>query len=821
MSKGKILAQQSGVSLIWVLTVILVLLIVSGAALLAVSSRLNITVVKHQKQQAHYTAHSTLDTVSRWIVSGYEPGASAALQKNVKDILAAAEGEGGIDYPLQNLDSTLGECTLHLEYTDEKKTSLKLTATATFADSVETLSMTMQRGTAPSSFDDKLKPSDFSPNDYKEEADRLDKLQSEGVVALYESSDTYTNLGFNDDNLEQLNKYINDPKSNLEARWTNSILTVEPSDRTSSSSNNDKSKNSNVLGTETNGSSTDGRRFRVPMNGRITIDPLERDGYEGRNNAANTAYATGNNTRVVALAIDNTAEKDVLFRLASGSAATGTSENQFISTVSNSRTTQGTITNTVTKGAFHNWSAPRYASLITLDFTDNAGRTEDLTYRINDIDKTYTWHPNNWNKMDLFVQSDGKVSSNLAFGPFAHKDGITLDYDSDRGFVDNWNGTTKGEARTLWNVGSSTSYGIPYFPVDFGENAHFWILDSPRYEFGVCYVWFMQGTNILGTDKERSSIYSTRSTVIGGALTRSSSGRTTDGLNRELNGFADRDISGSVASYVETTVRYSQLICNTDIVLMPPPSGSIAGSKIRRPNTWQDRTNLPSSRTNAARVRDVQYNPTMAIKGGTIYVGRNQSLVIEGAVLDNMWINPNEIVVAAGGELTIQKSAFTNVLTDIYVEGGTLNIDEGAKIKGNIYAYNSGKVNVKGSFQLLSPHDDGNDNVMTEDEVKDGIFIYGDQLVDRMDGITLPGTLTLPATGPDLVTISGSSNKVHILGTVDGTTVRKPNLKEFDSEMLNLIKMKLLCNDSDSTTGACKHFGFLGGGWIGSVFTRS
>jgi hypothetical protein len=438
-----------------------------------------------------------------------------------------------------------------------------------------------------------------------------------------------------------------------------------------------------------------------------------------------------------------------------------------------------------------------------------------------------------------------------------------MDYEGDGNFRDNYNGKD-GELAEKWPGLSSTNRantGIPIFPVNFGSNAHFWILDSPQYEFGVRYVWFMQGTNILATDEEKSSIYSTRAVVLGGALIRTTTSHTTDGLNRDLNGFADKSLTTEI-NYVEATVRYSQLIYNTDIILMPPPDGSpsegkTAYSQIRRPNSWRSRTNLTTGTSDTAiKVfdKDTGYEPTMTIAGGTIYVGNRQHLTIQGTsmgyktgadykkgvqsgsgwvALDNMWISPDKIVVDAGGTLLIEASAATNILTDIYVDGGTLIINEGAKIKGNIYAYNGGKVNIRGSFKLFSPHDDGNDNVMTEDEAKDGILIYGDQLVGKVDGITSSGILLLPSVYPNFVEISGSSNKVHILGTVDGTIVKglvqtkdsngvitKETPWEFDAGGLKAIKeaKSLLCMGRDPATGSCTHYPFTSGEWGERVF---
>jgi hypothetical protein len=185
-----------------------------------------------------------------------------------------------------------------------------------------------------------------------------------------------------------------------------------------------------------------------------------------------------------------------------------------------------------------------------------------------------------------------------------------------------------------------------------------------------------------------------------------------------------------------------------------------------------------------------------------------------------MWINPDSIVVAQGGSLTIQQSTYTNVFTDIYVDGGSLAIDAGAKIRGNIYAYNIGTVEIRGGFRLDSPHDDGNNSVMTEAEARDGIHIYGSGMVDIALGITSPGALVLPAVGSYLEGILGSANKVHVHGVVDATTIRRPDGQGFSNSVLTEIKIAFLCSDADPVTGACRHFGILGGGWKSGAYSH-
>jgi hypothetical protein len=777
-----ILAQQSGVSLVWVLIVVLVLLIVATTALLAVNARFGTTATEHREQQAYYTALSTLETVSHWIASSAEQNASVDHRQAVATLLTAVRtgAKSGIDYPLQGLDDTLGECTLHLEFTDVEMTRLKLTATATFANVTETLSLSMRQGEFSISGDE-LSVSDYDGNQYDARAAELSSLRSGGIVALYEPNDS-NNTNSNQTDLTLLDHYISNISSTAEARWTNVDLTDDSN-----------SYDDNVLGTQhyptngSNGTALDNRRFMVPKNGRITIDPLEQDGHDGSARDPNETKDEDDNTRVVAMAIDNTAGKDVLFRLASGASAT-----------------QPGLLNRRQGEDFYNRSRARWASLLMFNFTDNAKKTETVNYTVNGERRAYTWHPNEWNKLDIFVQPNSEVVSNLVIGPFGHKYNITMDYRSNGNFVDNWHGTRVGEFKDLWGYTSDDDHfeqkGLPIFPVDYGKNANFWILDGNENR----YFRIMQGVNIM-----EGTIYSTRPTIIGGALirTQTGTGRTTDNLNRELNGFADLDPMDH-ATYVEATTRYTLFIYNTDIVLKAPNAGT-AASKIRRPDTWQDRKNL--SKVTA---KEKSYEPAVIIKGGTIYIGSGQSLTIEGSTTNNMWVEPTQIVVAKGGSLIIEKSETTNVVTNIYVDGGKLTINYGAKIKGSIYAYNGADVNALGSFWLASPK-----GTVAERE-QDGLFIYGEDTIGiKIGRVTIhsAASITVPQS---LVAINGSlpnnssSSRVHLVGGNWASLVKGTTLKPSSA-------IWFLCEGYDTKTGQCPHIsGHTGGGWAIGMYTR-
>jgi hypothetical protein len=829
------------------------MIIALGIGLTAVSGQFNLSSVRHEEHQAYYTALSSTETIAAWITEnadGDDPEEAKVIEMLFDRI---PSDDAGITIDEAGIPEEAGTCTVNLRWLDADQSQLKITSTATFAGVTETVSLTLTRpGFTPSAFEGELKASSFSTDVYDERARRLNEdYKSGGVVALWEPNATNSNYngyfnGPNGDSISGksnkaiLDDYI-DENSTLEARWTNWNLTTTT---TSSTDHN----NHYILGTERlpinaadYGYTSDWRRFMVPENGRITIDPLEDDSVIATtDNKINPEGSA--NTRIVGLAIHGTDGKNVQFRLASGSAALGTPANNVFVSTGTVKDNGAAITNNIKTGAtFTNRTTSRWASLITLDFTDNDGSDETAHYTINGEARSYPWHPNNWESMDLFVQSSGKLdTTNLILGPFLHKYEQNFDFEGKGQFIDSYNGVTAKNGQPAKNVASEWPYvnpsgtGLPVFSVDFGKNAGFWILDGSDKYFRI-----MQGVNILGgtSPEERSIIYSTRKTIIGGALIRGkptsttskTDSYTTDNLNGFLDGFADQSVTTKI-NYVEATTRFSQLIYNTDIILMAPSSGT-AESKIRRPDTWQDRRNMPGN-TTAAYKTDTKYNPTMTIAGGTIYVGKGQHLTIEGSKSrsgdfqngDNMWISPDKIVVADGGKLTIESSDFTNILTDIYVEGGTLTINAGAKITGNISAYNDGTVKVGGAFRLDSP------STLEPERAHDGLLIYGADTIGAKiktgEGandfveITKAAKLETPAT---LTAITGTSSRVHLVGGDWATLVPKTPV----TALSGTYAKDFLCDGYDTNPGRigrCPHYAGNNsgsGGWIVGTYDDS
>jgi hypothetical protein len=686
-----------------------------------------------------------------------------------------------------------------LDSTEPKQ--LKIASTATVAGTTETVSLTLQQAPAlANTFETQLDTSNFSTATADARAAEIAALPiNGGMVSLYDNKTTGTgNAGKNAEDRATLNYYIPNAASTLEARWTNVDIF-----------NTTGGTDQRVLGTQTypiagskNSTVIDTRRFLVPLNGRIMIDPMENSG-----DSPSTATDNNQNTKISTLAIDDTAGKNVLFRLASGTAALGTGS-----------------------GTVKNRSASYLNSLLMLNFTDNAGSTETLTYTINtNANKTetitYTWHPNNWESLDLYAQPNSQVTSNIILGPFGHKYNDYLDYWSWANFVDNWNGTKKDEYLTLWpGMGTPRAYGgsalgltglgIPIFPVDYGKNASIWILDGSNSrnkwaDYTDSYLRIMQGVNII-----EGSIYSNRDTIIGGGLVRKdATAKTYQNVNEGTWGYALA--SGATHSlYTEATTRYSQLIYNTDIILIGPFSNTTplgtASSFIRRPSTWRDKTvdGTPSN--------DKTFDPILTIKGGTIYVGDRQHLTIEGtrdketraeADPQNMRISPDKIVVAKGGKLTLQKTQTLNVYTDIYVDGGTLIFEATAKVQGNIYVYNGGSVQLpNGGFQLRS-------SAPTTEKQYDGLFIYGKDVVGTtINGveITAPGQLKLVSPGTSTKN-NGDAGGVHLVGGTWTELVTGTTLAVSDAAVGNF-----LCPDHDPATGRCLYTHVSGSGSSGT-----
>jgi hypothetical protein len=121
-------------------------------------------------------------------------------------------------------------------------------------------------------------------------------------------------------------------------------------------------------------------------------------------------------------------------------------------------------------------------------------------------------------------------------------------------------------------------------------------------------------------------------------------------------------------------------------------------------------------------------------------------------------------VIAKGETMTIPKSSVYETLPDFYVDGGTLIIETGAMIKTNIYAYNGGVVDIRGSYAQTFPSE-------TNDRVNDGIFIFGESAFGvkiNKTTISSAGKLMLPylSSGVNNGLDRDKTPGVHLVGGV-------------------------------------------------------
>jgi hypothetical protein len=521
-------------------------------------------------------------------------------------------------------------------------------------------------------------------------------------------------------------------------------------------------------------------RVVTPENARFAFNPVNKP-YDDTIYSPNAS--AGKNTKYAGYNIDDTAGKDVLVRLAN---AQGLAK----------RTSQ----------------MPRNA-ILSIDFTDNRySDATDSRGNYNGIEGSKVvgrgtneirYWPNKWNSARIYTRNvDGdKIDANLMFGPYMRvHTGAVLDY---RGWG-HYRNNHKGGLNEYWEYCSKVlrpSYlngtyyedvenntGIPLMSVEWGDNMGIYILDDTDKS-----VRFLQGVNLMN-----SVIYSMRDTIIGGGIVwKNDGGDYFEDINNNDSGFLDYPYQFTL--YPTFTCSQNQVISDTDIVLLAP-EGKTRNSVIRHPDSWK---NFEGRK--------------LTISGGDIYVGARQTLTIQSEVQDGLavtglvnpagnamvgsWadnadtrnycnytengntmdIAPDRIIVDTGGTLTIMgnRNYRTNVNTDIYVKG-TLNLQDGAKIYGNIYVYGGGHLNVQGSYVISSA-----------DGEQGGIFLYGDETFGT-DGVSAgAGTVTLPASVPNL-----TSGKIHLLN---------PNLS-------GQIDTGFLCNDRHPHTGLCKAFHEPGAG---------
>jgi hypothetical protein len=621
------------------------------------------------------------------------------------------------------------------------------------------------------------------------------------------------------------------------------------------------------------------RTVVTPANGRLTVNPLRTD-YFSRLYSDNTSQKDRDyNARFVSMEVSGTAGKNVELRLG-GDERTNSKYASFIGIDFIDQQTK-TI---VTPNDYVEYLHGGYAVPVTLNnpgstltgVTINYSKDLRKNYYYRQLWKSATIYTQA--TADTIVNRG--IDTYLLFTPFYHGY-IYGDYRAAdgsgwvEGFYDyyGWGartanpnyGQNSGDAyrsiTTFPNGVGKTRKGNPFNPVYYGENFGLYLLDNVgttatdrnNSSYRGNLAWIQQGVNILGSEAVPSVVYSTRSLTIGGVqkmsatATQSDEGiRTTVGLVTHYMS-TDHNVSGD--AYFDQ-LRFGTLFYNTDIILTTPDPKNLSMkrvSKIKAPLRYKD-VHQPngSATTNSWKALDSYYLPKTQIIGGSIYVGTGQSLEIEGGeklyknpdgkawsvpanrtpnnLVDtgewNMLVAPDYILVDKGATLKIDGSDNFNIQTNIYVNGGTLVIQAGAKIKGTIYCFNNGVVELQGNFDLNAPAPpDGVPESLYKKTT--GIYILGDDTV--LDGVTSGGFLRLPnPVAAKGIKIRGSSNRVHLLGIIKdkegqgGRIEQKGRVITVSGGKITSASQLtgILCDNHDTTNGICRHFTqFTQGGW--------
>jgi hypothetical protein len=616
----------------------------------------------------------------------------------------------------------------------------------------------------------------------------------------------------------------------------------------------------------------DTRTVVTPPNGRLTVNPFRLD-YYSRSTASRESAKTATfrqNARFVSLDISQTADKDVELRLGGDerngekyasilafdfldqNTGDNTTPNDYVEYLPNNRMLK-TVLSKNASGTIQDSVAIAYNSDLRQDYWYRQKWKSGTIYTQD------TAHPT----------LNGGLQGWLLFVPFYHGyiDGSEAAPNGSsgsnwiNGFYDFWSwgahvtnpnyGQAKGDAFAAFpefsEVVGRNKRGMPAYPVYWGENFSLYLLDNVAptnalkadRTYKANRAWLQQGVNILGTPTQHSTVYSVRGMTIGATQRRTAADTSAEGINAETNlvGYYMSEDPDNASEAYFAQLRWGTLLYETDIVLMTPDgTNTPRTSAIRRPLRYHDvyqSGNGTAAEKKFWRTFESYFLPKTQIIGGRIYVGAGQDLTIEGGTQlyrnpsgtewsptkvgmnlqatgeYTMHVAPEDITVAPGGTLTIEASENININTDIYVDGGTLVIKPNAKIKGNIYCYNNGTVRVLGDFSLYSPNDDGFPS-LTAAEAHDGIHIYGKDLVTEDSAITAAGKLRLPsAAAAATIKISGSANKVHLLGSLTEL------VKAEDGSTLSYSSIKhLLCDDHGSGNGTCQHYGIKPSEWL-------
>ncbi|MDR1713010.1 MAG: hypothetical protein LBR39_02490 [Coriobacteriales bacterium] len=937
--------NTQGSTLVWVLVVTLVLIIVFGVALMAVSSRFNTASLEHREQQAYYTALSSAQSISSWIAAGSLDGAANndaansllsavaksypnALEFSAADIsfnttstatsTTKATGTTSATTPAPTpapttlppaaATSTLGEVRLSIGYSatagpSTEHPELRISATATYSGVERTVSVTMIQDASRKHPNFTCYVNPFNPlatdSTQQQKAATLNAFVPDTTPVeqgMFYNSPNYINT---DDQDRAKLKGMSDSD---ETKWENFSINSTGKVYTDPDTLGPFSYDADNGIYLTSNYQEDVRSFTAPgqANGtlaRMTFNPQRwvwHNSNAGSWGNSVIGYNDSNNSRLSAFSISNTTGKNVYMRLG-GDIDGARNMKRYNAIIAFDFTDQQTggnmLANQYVEYYPNNQVVP---STISRSGNTVSSVSLDLNgYPANSLVKN-AWYPQRWLSATIYTQNSSNANINagvdtrLMFYPYFHQYATAwerieggymnsyFDYWGWGSYVNNPNyGQDRGDFYRVnpgfADAAAKSKRGMASIPSYFGENFDLYLLDDvgsttadadadgikDRYDSDYCgnLAWITQGVNILNkyNDAEEGassgttgSIYSTRGLTIGGMPIRSAAWKTSDGVN------VDADISDAFiedtdepyyASAYNMQLRYNQIIYNTDIVLTTPAGASTPRESAFKPAvTYRDVYWYYSFDDAAYKVRREllsDYKPQTAIIGGRVFVGAGQTLTIYGgkelkrnpggtnSTSNEVSWNPREytitvapawITVAKGAKLVIKASENYNVQTDIYVDGGVLEIQAGAKIKGNIYCYNGGQVVLGGDFALDAP--DGQAAELC------GIFIYGEPQTG--DSHTAAGLLVLSG----YPSISGTANGVHLMDAMNDWTEidsRSNKIKHQGLVQINgftnngdiRAAASFLCDDHGEDTassaasllGACKHFGSSLGAW--------
>jgi hypothetical protein len=757
-----VLRGRRGSALVWALMISIVLLIIIGIMATVVQTSFHGQKVSQVKTQAYYTAQTVNDRIANWLNNTPE-STSEAPSYQQQFISALKQSRSKTEtYTAEQLDAEgkMGSAKAEISINDggaadpdgaQKDTIITIKVTGYFADDSATVVSTLRTylnasytyqntsfKSPPGGAFDEMTLADYlatasALNGRKRATLAGADGQQLHVVGNEDPSTTAAILaGYNDNTSDAaIAAEVVDDKEELTF-----MNYYEPGYQPTS-----VGAVSTVLGTTyypgtdgAIGENPDKRQFVAPKNGRWLINPLLTGGIfltEHSNDPDGQ-----NNTRPVMLSMgdfDEVENEDLEIRLGG---------------------IEGNVPGAT--GAVPYNDPGYYNALIGLDFTDYEGPEITETpiansfveyYKnnkyVDDSDNSeeiHEWYPQAWDSMTIYTQdipgqddentTEGQgVNARLVFGPFAHKVLEFVDPLPNFPYIDkgDWGRYTgnplygQSEGDYIAAFPFTPSYpenglqdphdlanrtGMAYIPEYYGNDFRMFFLDDIDKN-----VLLLQGVNILGTEESPSIIYSHRGVEIGGALLDiNDTTSNTQGYRTNLD--VNSNITGmhryTSPNYFDVTTRYSQLLYDTDIVLLAPTGSAVEPTRasiIREADRQSDVVNLQTTNNTEFWKENKRYSPTVKIIGGRIYVGENHTLTIEGgrhlenastgAIVDTLTVSPASITVASGGALNLLSSSIFNVNTDIFVSG-TMMMQPGAKAEGAIIVNEGGVVTIGG-----------------------------------------------------------------------------------------------------------------------------